>query len=210
MPRVATKLTPTKSGGWYARKRIPEDVQNAYAKLYVVQWEERLTLMPMSSAKARARHRDWLNEIEARVANIRAEQRGDGRTLTPMQARALSGEWYHWYVERHQARPQSAEHWEFFRDQINNALADAIDPYRDLRDPERQQIDDVWRITPEAREEKDAYPPNNRNVRCRCNKVDGHYHPLETPTGTSTQGDSNVCHIPRAKKKTEQSNDKKA
>jgi hypothetical protein len=151
MPRVATKLTPTKTGGWYARKRVPEDVQDVYAKLYGVQWEDRLTLPSMSSAKARARHRDWLNEIEARIANIRAEQRGDGQTLTAMQARALSGEWYRWFVERHQARLQSAEHWEFFRDQINEALTDAIDPHRDPHDPERQQIDDVWRIKRERR-----------------------------------------------------------
>ena len=153
MPRVATKLTPTKSGGWYARKRIPEDVQDAYAKLYSVQWEERLTLGPMAPGKARASHRDWLNEIEARIANIRAEQKGDGQTLIPKQARALSGEWYHWYLERHQARPQSAEHWEFFRDQINEDLTDAINHYRDPHDLEQQGIDDVWRITPEARAE---------------------------------------------------------
>jgi integrase len=153
MPRVATKLTPTKSGGWFARKRIPEDVQDAYEKLYGVRWEERLALPPISSAKARASHRDWLNEIEARIANIRAGQRGDGQTLTSMQTRALSGEWYHWYLERHQARHQSAEHWEFFRDQINEELTDAINLYRDPHDPERQEIDDVWRGEPEAREE---------------------------------------------------------
>jgi hypothetical protein len=153
MPRVATKLTSTKSGGWYARKRIPEDVQDAYAKLYGVQWEERLTLAAMASTNARARLRDWLNEIEARIANIRAEGKGEGQALTPKQARALSGEWYHWYLERQRARPRSAEHWEFFRDQINEALTDVIDPYRDPHDPERQEIDDVWRIEPEAREE---------------------------------------------------------
>jgi hypothetical protein len=32
MARVATKLTPKKAGGWYARKRIPEDVRDDYAK----------------------------------------------------------------------------------------------------------------------------------------------------------------------------------
>jgi hypothetical protein len=36
MPRVATKLSPTKSGGWFARKRIPADVQDDYEKLYRV------------------------------------------------------------------------------------------------------------------------------------------------------------------------------
>ena len=152
MPRVATKLTPTKSGGWFARKRIPEDVQDAYAKLYGVHWEERLTLGPMAPGKARASHRDWLNEIEARIANVRAERKGDGQTLTPKQARALSGAWYHWYVERHQARPRSAEHWDLVIDRINDELTDVIDPYRDRYDPERQTIDDIWRVEPEARE----------------------------------------------------------
>jgi hypothetical protein len=107
----------------------------------------------MPSANARARLRDWLNEIEAHIANIRAARKGDGQTLTPKQARALSGEWYHWYLERHQTRPQSAEHWEFFRDRINEELTDAINLYRDPHDPERREIDDVWRVEPEAREE---------------------------------------------------------
>jgi integrase len=107
----------------------------------------------MRSANARARIRDWLNEIEARIANVRAERKGDGQTLTPKQARALSGDWYHWYVERHQARPQSAEHWDLVMDRMNDELTDVIDPYRDPHDPERQAIDDIWRLEPEAREE---------------------------------------------------------
>jgi hypothetical protein len=73
MPRVATKLTPTSSGRWFARKRIPEDVRDAYSKLYGVGWEARLVLEPMPAVKARAKHRDWLNEIDARVANIGSE-----------------------------------------------------------------------------------------------------------------------------------------
>ena len=39
--RVATKLSHRKSGGWMARKRIPAGVQEAYATLYGVRWEER-------------------------------------------------------------------------------------------------------------------------------------------------------------------------
>jgi len=34
MPRVATKLTPTHEGGFTARKVIPADVRDEYAKLY--------------------------------------------------------------------------------------------------------------------------------------------------------------------------------
>ncbi len=46
----------------------------------------------VSAAQARARHREWLSETEARINNIRAERKGEGRTLTTMQARALSGD----------------------------------------------------------------------------------------------------------------------
>src|SRR6516164_3033388 len=112
MPRVATRLTPTSSGGWFARKRIPEDVKDTYAKLYGVLWEARLVLEPMPAVTARAKHRDWLNEIDARIANIRAEKNGEGRTLTSMQARALAGEWYNWFTAKHLARERTAQSWE--------------------------------------------------------------------------------------------------
>ena len=46
MPRVATKLTPTKGGGFTARKRIPEDAQAEYERLYGVKWEARLSISP--------------------------------------------------------------------------------------------------------------------------------------------------------------------
>jgi hypothetical protein len=154
MPRVATKLTPSKSGGFVARKRIPEDVREEYALLYGVQWEARFKALPGTPITlARAKHREWLTEIEHRIANIRAQRDGKGRSLSPKDARALAGEWYGWYLERQRARPQTAEHWEFFRERICDAVTDALDPYRDSHDPDRQEIDDVWEKTPKARED---------------------------------------------------------
>ena len=44
MARVSTTLTPRKSGGFTARKRIPEDVQADYERLYGVKWEARLSI----------------------------------------------------------------------------------------------------------------------------------------------------------------------
>jgi hypothetical protein len=123
MPRVATKLTPAKTGGFVARKRIPEDAQEEYARLYGVQWEARFRApagIPITLA--RAKHREWLTEIENRVANIRAQRNGEGVSLTPKDARALAGEWYGWFLERQRARPQTAEHWEFFRERISVAI----------------------------------------------------------------------------------------
>ena len=106
MPRVATKLLPTASGGFVARKVIPFDVRAEYAKLYGQRIEERFNSGPMHVGPARAKHREWMSEIEARIANIRAERRGDGRTLTPKEARGLAGEWYHWYVAK-----MATAHW---------------------------------------------------------------------------------------------------
>jgi integrase len=124
-------------------------VREEYAKLHGVVWEARFNAPPGATITlARAKHREWLNEIESRIANIRARRNGDGQSLTPKDARALAGEWYVWFVERQHARFHPAEHWEFLRDQINEALSDAVDPYRG----DRQELDDVWENTPEARE----------------------------------------------------------
>ena len=100
MPRPASKLAPTREGGFIARKVIPFDVRDEYAKLYGQRTEERLNTGPMPVLLARAKHREWSSEIEARFANIRAERKGEGRTLTPKEARALAGEWYGWFTAR--------------------------------------------------------------------------------------------------------------
>jgi len=94
MPRLATKLAPTNKGGFIARKVIPCDVRDEYAKLYGQRTEERLNTGPLPISLARAKHREWSSEVEARIANIRAARKGEGRTLTPKEARALAGEWY--------------------------------------------------------------------------------------------------------------------
>ena len=75
---------------------------------------------------ARAKHREWLSEIESRVANIRAEKKGEGRLLTPKDARALAGEWYHWFTERHIESAQPAAHWEDLRERVGDKLRDEV------------------------------------------------------------------------------------
>lgn len=104
MPRIATKLTPVARGGFVARKVIPADVRDEYAKQYGQRTEERLNTGAVPIIAARAKHRDWSSEIEARIANIRAARKGEGRTLTPKEARALAGEWYGWFTAREGGR----------------------------------------------------------------------------------------------------------
>jgi integrase len=112
MPRVATKLAPAAKGGFIARKVIPFDVRDEYAKLYGQHTEERLNTGPMPVQLARAKHREWLSEIEVRIANIRAVRKGEGRTLTLKEARALAGEWYGWFIARMAASNWPADVWE--------------------------------------------------------------------------------------------------
>ncbi len=148
MARVSTTLTPRKAGGFTARKRIPKDAQADYERLYRVRWEARLSIDPGTPVLlARAKHREWLSEIESRIANIRAEKKGEGRLLTPKDARALAGEWYRWFTERHLQRAQSAKHWEDVRDSVGDTLRD------ELLFQEGDELDDVWERSPEARQD---------------------------------------------------------
>jgi integrase len=120
MPPVATKLIPAEKGGFIARKVIPADVRDDYAKLYGKRTEERLNTGPMPIALARAKHREWSSDIEARIANIRAEREGEGRTITPKEARALAGEWYGWFTARMAARNRPAEAWEEYAHHVRS------------------------------------------------------------------------------------------
>ena len=95
---------------------------------------------------ARARHREWLSEIESRIANIRATQRGEGRPVTPKDARALAGDWYHWFTERHLQRGEPTAHWEDLKEQVGDALRDAMIFHESI------EPDDVWERSPETRE----------------------------------------------------------
>ena len=103
MPKVAVQLKPAPRGGFVARKAIPRDVAEAYGRLFghgKPQWEAWFNSGPVSFQTAKQRHRDWSNVIEARIANIRAERKGEGLSLTAQEARALAGEWYHWFIAR--------------------------------------------------------------------------------------------------------------
>jgi integrase len=154
MARVATKLEPTKDGGWKARKRIPEDAQDAYERLYGVRWEARFRCGPTTAVAARAKHREWLSEIEARIANIRAESRGEGSTLTAKLARALSGEWYRWFTERHLDTPAPIAHWQLFVDRLYEEISRGAYDHGDPNDPHwdlTRVFEDHWEAREPAR-----------------------------------------------------------
>jgi hypothetical protein len=138
MARVALKLTPTASGGFTARIRIPEDCQDAYEKHFGVRAEARWNSNGATTTTiAEAKAREWQSEIKARISNIRAERRGEGRTLTPKQARGLAGDWYKWFTTRHLAKPRPAPQWEAYYSELYTELQGEVWKVSEVgRDPE--------------------------------------------------------------------------
>jgi len=101
-------ITPriSKSRSIIHRKGIPEAVRAEYQRLYGQRWEAKLTLPAgMKSHETKVRISEWTAEVESRIAAIRAAQRGEGQSLTQRQAFALAGDWYNWYVGRHEENP---------------------------------------------------------------------------------------------------------
>jgi integrase len=149
MPRVATTLTRTAKGGWLARKRIPEDVREAFGQ----RWEERFRRGPMPVTLAITQHREWLNEIEVRIANIRAARDGRERMLTLNEARKLAATWYHWFVQKHHARESEAYsvYWKYAASEFYDEFQNRV--WEKSGEKEYLELDplEVWAEDDEAR-----------------------------------------------------------
>jgi hypothetical protein len=77
-------LVRSKNGEFFARKGIPADVRDAYARLYNVRWEAQFKLPANTSQReAKTRHGEWLAEIETRNATLRATANGHGHPHAP-------------------------------------------------------------------------------------------------------------------------------
>lgn len=143
-----TSLKRSKSGPYTARKAIPADVRDEYRRRYGQTWEVRFTAPAGTpNGEAKALFNDWLAEIESRIAAIRASARGEGQDLAPRQARALAGDWYGWFVGRHEDDPGHPETWGSQQEQLVDSIRllapDWFDQDRDagqedrwLRDPD--------------------------------------------------------------------------
>ena len=113
MPRVVINLKPKHNGGYSHRKRIPVDVRDEYARQFGKRSEEWFTTSTdVSLPAAKTRYLEWAAEIQSRFASIRAARKGGGRALTKKQALGLAGEWYVWFVKRHEDAPGTPEHWQ--------------------------------------------------------------------------------------------------
>jgi hypothetical protein len=115
----------SKSRAITVRKGIPEDVRAEYQRLYGQLWEAKLTLPAgMKPQEAKVRSSEFIAEVETRIATLRAAQRAEGQSLTQRQALALAGEWYAWYVARHEENPGTVERWQMMWDVLIDRLED--------------------------------------------------------------------------------------
>src|SRR6516162_5397459 len=106
-----------RNGHWFARKGIPADVREEYARLYGVRREAHLKLPgDTPRAEAKIRNAEWTAEIETRIATLRAQQNGEGQPLTRLNAIALAGRWYNWFVKQHEDDPGPARDWRLLSD----------------------------------------------------------------------------------------------
>ncbi|MET3299215.1 hypothetical protein [Bradyrhizobium diazoefficiens] len=149
-------LVRAKGGGFIARKSIPADVRDAYARLYKVRWEAQLRIPAGTPAPfAKTQHGEWLAEIETRIAALRAQQNGEGQPLTRLNAIALAGRWYVWFVRQHEANPGPAKYWAEFGDHL---VWDVIYPEAPDNFLEAPKADPKWEWAKEP-EVRDAVRP---------------------------------------------------
>lgn len=145
-------LVRAKDGSWFARKGIPADVRSPYARLFGVRREAQLRL-PKDTAhhEAKSRCAEWIAEVETRIATLRAQSKGDGQPLTKLNAFALGGRWYTWFVGQHEKDPGSAKRWHEMGEHLvwNVIYPEAPDSYHEnpKADPHW-----AWQKEPEVRE----------------------------------------------------------
>jgi hypothetical protein len=142
------KLRQDSTGKYIARKRLPDDVREEYGRRHKAHHEAKFSA-PASDGPhiAKQKFREWDAEVTARIEAIRAERRGEGISLTRQQARALAGEWYHWFIARHPTT--DLEKWDAIREQVHDALRQAVgDAEWEHSDP-----DELWRDDEKLRKE---------------------------------------------------------
>ncbi|MHC2499486.1 hypothetical protein ACVI8K_006402 [Bradyrhizobium barranii subsp. barranii] len=139
-------------GRWFARKVIPEDVREAYQRLYGVRREAHLKLpadTPRHESKVRLG--EWEAEVETRIATLRAQRNGEGQPLTRVNAIALAGRWYSWFVAQYENDPGPAKVWRELSDIFVWEVIRSEAPESFEEDPRSDPHWD-WAKEPEVRE----------------------------------------------------------
>ena len=145
-------LTRAADGRWFARKGIPKDVRDEYARLYGMNAKHISSCQrTRRNNEAKTQLGEWGAEIETRIATLRARKNGEVQPLTRLNAIALAGRWYTWFVGQHENDPGSAKRWREMSDHLvwDVIYPEAPESYHDnpKADPHWE-----WQKEPEVRE----------------------------------------------------------
>jgi hypothetical protein len=101
--------------------------------------------------EARVQLAEWTAEVEARIAALRAQKNGEGQPLTKLNAIALAGRWYAWFVKQHEVDPGPAKRW---REMGDHFLWNVLRPHAPVEYEENPGADQTWEWAkdPEVRE----------------------------------------------------------
>ena len=140
-------LAQDSKGNYRARKRLPDDVREEYGRLYGARHEAKFNASSgLTKQEATRRYGEWLAEVETRISSIRAQRNGQGVSLTRMRTRALAGEWYDWFIERHPLG--DIQVWTDLKDKVQSAFQLTISEKEcDESDP-----DDLFREREDVRQ----------------------------------------------------------
>jgi hypothetical protein len=152
MAVLMVSLNSTKTGDFVARKAIPKDARAEYKRLHGVR-REAILKIPAGTPKAQAKalHGQWLAEVETRIARIRAAAKGEGQPLTKLNALALAGRWYSWFVAQYEEDPGPPEHWRGLSEHFVWDILNSHAPREHHEDPNADSSW-PWRKNPEVRE----------------------------------------------------------
>lgn len=165
------KLSRSKNGEWVSRRGIPGDVRDAYTRLYrgsskaslrVTRagkpptapklWEELFKAPAGTSlSAAKVQWAEWSAEIETRVSGLRAAARGEGQSLTHLNAVALAGRWYSWFLNQYENDPRLPSHWAGLQDYFVWDVIGREAPNEHKADTEADPTWE-WSKAPEVRE----------------------------------------------------------
>jgi hypothetical protein len=145
-------LKRSKTGGYSARKVIPKDVRDPYTRLHGVAWEAKLSIpanTPLHEAKRL--HGEWIADVETQIGALRAVAKGEGQPLTKLNAVALAGRWYVWFVAEYEGDPGSPKRWS---EPIDSYIWDHLSIHAPAEYHEDPGADPhwLWAREPEVRE----------------------------------------------------------
>jgi len=117
-------LTQDSKGNYRARKRLPDDIRQAYGDLYGARFEAKFSAPDGTKRQdAERQFNEWQAEVNTRIEVIRVQRNGEGMPLSRQQARALAGEWYDWFLARHSS---GNEDWGRALNKVQDAMQAAV------------------------------------------------------------------------------------